>query len=139
MRADGKATHYIFQSTHSQGVRLLMWNRSGSIFLFQSTHSQGVRLNKSDYDKSSHTFQSTHSQGVRRILTSSQAQDFKISIHALTRSATATFGWLLFCLEISIHALTRSATCGWRTYRLWILKFQSTHSQGVRHHKDWLL
>ncbi len=78
-----------------------------------------------------------------------------ISIHALTRSATPLIDAVGCCCGISIHALTRSATwhrCkqrqGTRNFnprthkecdlfalplKPYVLLFQSTHSQGVRH------
>ncbi|ADX69777.1 Hypothetical cytosolic protein [Lactobacillus helveticus H10] len=37
----------------------------GSSYLFQSTHSQGVRLNSAVEKAVGEVFQSTHSQGVR--------------------------------------------------------------------------
>ena len=54
-----------------------------------------------------------------------------VSIHALTRSATAITSPILIVGNVSIHALTRSAT---NTHELvgQHLKFQSTHSRGVR-------
>ena len=77
-----------FQSTHSRGVRQIPAQRSSKIGLFQSTHSRGVRLL------------------IALVLTVIT----HISIHALTRSATA-WSSIIFCVGvISIHALTRSAT-----------------------------
>ena len=54
-----------------------------------------------------------------------------VSIHALTRSATAKSNQLICLLLVSIHALTRSATSQRRLSELPAM-FQSTHSRGVR-------
>ncbi|XOQ55596.1 MAG: hypothetical protein ACFWTI_10300 [Lactobacillus helveticus] len=55
----------VFQSTHSQGVRLKGTKAHAEFQKFQSTHSQGVRHNPRTIDESNQKFQSTHSQGVR--------------------------------------------------------------------------
>ena len=55
-----------------------------------------------------------------------------ISIHALTRSATTIDRPLTQAEIISIHALTRSATLYSQRINLSLTKFQSTHSRGVR-------
>ena len=60
-------------------------------------------------------FQSTHSRGVRLIQEGQHIETEAISIHALTRSATADRSQITRERVISIHALTRSATgpmCG---------------------------
>ena len=64
----------------------------------------------------------------------------KISIHALTRSATAIVQPKKTHEAISIHALTRSATFVFLDFLLILISFQSTHSQGVRRllHVDFL-
>ena len=55
-------------------------------------------------------FQSTHSQGVRPQIIIHNNDKLKISIHALTRSATQKMSDSYIEIVISIHALTRSAT-----------------------------
>ena len=99
------------------------------------------------------TFQSTHSRGVRRIycqqvieqqivsihaltrsatsFTADNISNLEVSIHALTRSATNTTANAQACHSVSIHALTRSAT-PLRLTSSSGLRFQSTHSRGVR-------
>ena len=78
--------------------------------MFQSTHSRGVRPTVAfPVDHTPLGFQSTHSRGVRlsKIL-------FRVGI------------------RVSIHALTRSATNPKETQPLYYVGFQSTHSRGVR-------
>ena len=123
-----------FQSTHSQGVRLNYFTISAELAKFQSTHSQGVR--RPDYGKEQAIVLNfnprTHKECDTRDIRP-QYRPGKISIHALTRSATSSLlscsiGWCyfnprthkecdpFFCFTvkkqkwISIHALTRSAT-----------------------------
>ena len=62
---------------------------------FQSTHSQGVRQLLLDQVINAKPFQSTHSQGVRLNLPSCHNVGCLISIHALTRSATALLEQIL--------------------------------------------
>ena len=76
-------------------------------------------------------FQSTHSRGVRHNYCQRGSRWRKISIHALTRSATQTWLTNYFGVGISIHALTRSAT-QIDKFRIFEYVFQSTHSRGVR-------
>ena len=78
--------------------------------LFQSTHSRGVRLLHHHHLTCKDIFQSTHSRGVRLQANSGEFYVFKISIHALTGSATPFLMWHLVVRNISIHALTGSAT-----------------------------
>ena len=59
-----------FQSTHSRGVRPATYDNLTKLVVFQSTHSRGVRLGRIE-----------KSMSTRRI-----------SIHALTGSATNQFG-----------------------------------------------
>ena len=59
-------------------------------FLFQSTHSRGVRLVSIRIFRRLSPFQSTHSRGVRRC-GSKAIYGWAVSIHALTRSATFVF------------------------------------------------
>ena len=80
------------------------------IFIFQSTHSRGVRLTTSVSVVFKFRFQSTHSRGVRRNIATCCLVYHHISIHALTRSATTQNKWDSIIPLISIHALTRSAT-----------------------------
>ena len=56
----------------------------------------------------------------------------RISIHALTKSATFSIFNITFCTTISIHALTKSATNNDLMPASPDLVFQSTHSQRVR-------
>ena len=102
---------FVFQSTHSQGVRRTKKSNNSLPRIFQSTHSQGVRhcgyfsanLSMSYFYPRTHKecdgsvrekkeenklFQSTHSQGVRHDLECCLWERERISIHALTRSAT---------------------------------------------------
>ena len=101
-------------------------------FIFQSTHSRGVRHAFYRLEIRNIIFQSTHSRGVRHASDDSKAALYKISIHALARSATMPRGRFIsnpfyfnprtreecdiFVMVISINQLT----------------FQSTHSRGVR-------
>ena len=55
-------------------------------------------------------FQSTHSQRVRRDTADHFWGNYTISIHALTKSATADAVYDQTQQQISIHALTKSAT-----------------------------
>ena len=79
-------------------------------YLFQSTHSHGVRLARGIVRSSTGLFQSTHSHGVRRHLNDSEDCPSLISIHALTWSATIGRSRVNAEAWISIHALTWSAT-----------------------------
>ena len=171
----------IFQSTHSQGVRLwfipytyytnshfnprthkecdkLLFSKLASRPAFQSTHSQGVRPTATATFTCLGSFQSTHSQGVRRLHSSWMGRYLK---YFNPRTHKECDMWLflvnLLVFRISIHALTRSATAGAsvevvdqndfnpRTHKEcdgqgidpanFKDSFQSTHSQGVRLHK----
>ena len=55
----------------------------------------------------------------------------RVSIHALTRSATSSQCGVVSCPRVSIHALTRSATMNYM-FCIPYEGFQSTHSRGVR-------
>ena len=123
-----------------------------SWFVFQLTHSRGVRHWMPLHGHWAATFQLTHSRGVRPLLRMlpRQVQDFnsrthvecdrgmnsirnisKISTHALTWSAT--LGIIFGCtkLNISTHALTWSATM-LMAFMFRVKIFQLTHSRGVR-------
>ena len=80
----------------------------------------------------SFAFQSTHSRGVRPRLSIHYYPSRPISIHALTRSATAMTETIEEFFPISIHALTRSATFFVFYFDGIVFQFQSTHSRGVR-------
>src|SRR5579875_595573 len=83
---------------------------------------------------SSLAFQSTHSQGVRLVkeIYSLYLSDFNPRTH---KECDYIQLWVSFSNNlISIHALTRSATKK-NLKRRFHQTFQSTHSQGVRHHK----
>ena len=98
---------------------------------FQSTHSRGVRPRPLTASGIATKFQSTHSRGVRQCgIVENMCYD-NVSIHALTRSATAYPPPRHLRKTVSIHALTRSATSSLSIY-LTYFKFQSTHSRGVR-------
>ena len=56
---------------------------------FQSTHSRGVRRAVTSVDSAIRQFQSTHSRGVRLSMPYCFITRQTVSIHALTRSATA--------------------------------------------------
>ena len=66
-------------------------------FLFQSTHSRGVRLWSVLRCQNIKEFQSTHSRGVRRYRWREMKPEEIISIHALTRSATVPIVRLPVC------------------------------------------
>ena len=164
-----------FQSTHSRSVR----RNKKRLFSFitisihaltrSATRGDRTRLSRLFYfnprtheecdERVSVTatlqaFQSTHSRGVRRAVSVVIVGTTKISIHALTRSATWNGNCYIFTSNISIHALTRSATLRDLTLQLLssyfnprtheecddtvpdvgyvLTKFQSTHSRGVR-------
>ena len=55
----------------------------------------------------------------------------RVSIHALTRSATGALKYIRITGIVSIHALTRSATA-LKIKDSHTVLFQSTHSRGVR-------
>ena len=143
-----------FQSTHSQGVRQKQqWCRYRliSISIHALTRSATFPLSNmfhliSNFNPRTHKecdhqfqkantnvllFQSTHSQGVRQSSRAMINSAYPISIHALTRSATAGAKFAFVKLTISIHALTLSATPKYLVPELLAI-FQSTHSQGVR-------
>jgi len=82
----------LFQSTHSQGVRPTILHAAKTVLSFQSTHSQGVRPIFPTRFLKNFLFQSTHSQGVRPNFPINAVPSAKISIHALTRSATFFMG-----------------------------------------------
>ena len=122
--------------------------------MFQSTHSRGVRHHLALILLYPDLFQSTHSRGVRRKILPIHRGNTKVSIHALTRSATSGVFIQIFTYrsfnprtheecdkhqrklqekqQVSIHALTRSATL--LRLLVWFSRhlFQSTHSRGVR-------
>ena len=64
--------------------------------LFQSTHSRGVRPIIKSVGKAPRMFQSTHSRGVRPGKATPPLPCMGVSIHALTRSATAYIFSFLF-------------------------------------------
>ncbi len=131
--------HHEFQSTHSRGVRLGIECLQRKRTLFQSTHSRGVRqpprrmirwtvgFNPRTHEECDlgwaiggyniSRFQSTHSRGVRLSRRSPRRCISRVSIHALTRSATIP----------PIASM-------WRAQ-----KFQSTHSRGVRQLRSMIL
>ena len=120
---------------------------------FQSTHSHGVRRSIASGVIGGLMFQSTHSHGVRHIEGSIYRNTSRVSIHALTWSATLIQRYIKNYLVVSIHALTWSATLPcyvrecipgvsihaltWSAtdnvhLTIYSQKFQSTHSHGVR-------
>ena len=122
-----------FQSTHSRGVRhrtgrkhdcgwiisIHALTRSATRFvsnLTKTTKNFNPRTHEecdgytNELEDADLEFQSTHSRGVRRLSASSLNWTGKISIHALTRSATGYAHVRHVQFGISIHALTRSAT-----------------------------
>ena len=144
----------MFQSTHSRGVRLFGWifrcgiycfnprtheecdifasNRFLDGCKFQSTHSRGVRLPRGNTWQRRLWFQSTHSRGVRRAIEIFPILIFRVSIHALTRSATPHLSSLppLSIMFQSTHSRGVRQTA-YKTYPSQLV-FQSTHSRGVR-------
>ena len=123
----------IFQSTHSQGVRLwfIPYTYYTNSHFNPRTHKecdinlQDTLLHLIYFNPRTHKecdellyipilkrleFQSMHSQGVRQVAFLKTRQPPRISIHALTRSATDRHGHFHLFGVISIHALTRSAT-----------------------------
>ena len=80
---------FLFQSTHSRRVRLLRPNGKDTHYIFQSTHSRRVRRNLLDLTRLTSKFQSTHSRRVRQFVLNNLLCLSGISIHALTKSATA--------------------------------------------------
>ena len=77
---------------------------------FQSTLSQGERLVIVKLAKGVKVFQSTLSQGERLWDPTAEIDSGWISIHALARRATKIAGGTLSLQKISIHALARRAT-----------------------------
>ena len=97
---------------------------------FQSTHSRGVRLSTSFSMPPSRCFNPrTHEEcdGTSQI----PHPYNRVSIHALTRSATPVLASRWLSWRVSIHALTRSATHSAKRAGS-MNRFQSTHSRGVR-------
>ena len=81
----------LFQSTHSQGVRLTKQVQDATAQIFQSTHSQGVRPNNQVRAVTSNDFNPrTHKECDK--VTTNHITNSVISIHALTRSATVMIG-----------------------------------------------
>ena len=124
------------------------------LIVFQSTHSQGVRLGWSFCICCRTNFNPRTHKECDNLIDSYTYLQCLISIHALTRSATVSCQRTRKAISISIHALTRSATHqsllrSWvisyfnpRTHKecdlrdiinsFTLFRFQSTHSQGVR-------
>ena len=147
---------YFNPRTHKECDKWL-FSKLASRPAFQSTHSQGVRPTATATFTCLGSFQSTHSQGVRRLHSSWMGRYFK---YFNPRTHKECDMWLflvnLLVFRISIHALTRSATAGAsvevvdqndfnpRTHKEcdgqgidpanFKDSFQSTHSQGVRRH-----
>ena len=100
------------------------------------THEE-CDIAQSTMETISFQFQSTHSRGVRPLV-KNQDPRAKVSIHALTRSATfGEIDWTVPCGFQSTHS---------RGVRLWgivlavpFVLFQSTHSRGVRRYHPMLL
>ena len=102
-----------------------------SSFLFFTEMKNSTEKKNICHDKP--MFQSTHSRGVRLLPRPGHDSMLPVSIHALTRSATENHCSGSRHRPVSIHALTRSATPISSTYQLPRIRFQSTHSRGVRH------
>ena len=98
--------------------------------MFQSTHSRGVRPAGGWIQSSQRSFNPrTHEEcDTGKFL---QPTIQIVSIHALTRSATLIDQIYHLPFHVSIHALTRSATTLTPSTKGY-LRFQSTHSRGVR-------
>ena len=82
------STSFLFQSTHSRGVRHFWYCNACFRFRFQSTHSRGVRLTPSYPCLSSADFNPRTHEECDGTSTNNAAFSNNISIHALTRSAT---------------------------------------------------
>ena len=122
----------LFQSTHSRGVRLPVAHIRHAICRFQSTHSRGVRLPGAQPAPEDGLCFNPRTHEECDIRTASIVDANKVSIHALTRSATLDELLKKYQDYVSIHALTRSATFVEDSGRRQV-QFQSTHSRGVRH------
>ena len=94
-----------FQSTHSRGVRHMPFRMPPALILFQSTHSRGVRHLSCSSSVSGTLFQSTHSRGVRHDEFVIIQVVITISIHALTRSATCHL-YRCFCTAYDFNPRT---------------------------------
>ena len=122
----------MFQSTHSRGVR-----RSSHLFfllLIVSIHAlTRSATSEQDPSKIRATFQSTHSRGVRLLHTRRWSLDRSFQS---THSRGVRPAIVAFCqvIRVSIHALTRSATPIEALSKMLGHRFQSTHSRGVRLH-----
>ena len=81
--------YYLFQFTHSRGVRRREQDTMQVCEKFQFTHSRGVRPRWAIISTNWKIFQFTHSRGVRLEKEKDYAQLSEISIHALAWSATS--------------------------------------------------
>ena len=112
-----------------------------TIIAFQSTLSQGERLINMQKHGGRLQFQSTLSQGERLCRRQTRQECKGISIHALARRATVDVDYNNDGIYISIHALARRATPT-SASKLYLIRFQSTLSQGerpkllLRHRRD---
>ena len=126
-----KRRRWRFQSTHSRGVRRFWLVANFTLRSFQSTHSRGVRLLVLLCLVLQHSFNPRTHEECDLLVAHMYANIKRVSIHALTRSATF-YGSLRYALlTVSIHALTRSATVP-QAGAAPNVEFQSTHSRGVR-------
>ena len=109
---------YGFQSTLSQGERLIRVKIRRNHPLFQSTLSQGERPYWRVYND---WFRDISIHALARRATTAVFDfilNILISIHALARRATVPYRLLWKNWKISIHALARRATY-WRVYNDW--------------------
>jgi len=105
-----------FQSTHSRRVRQSNSDVTSGVLLFQSTHSRRVR-HQMHYHRTAVPRVSIHALTQSATHQSrSDEQDYTVSIHALTQSATKASGCEKYNTDVSIHALTQSATTAIKRY-----------------------
>ena len=99
----------MFQSTHSRGVRLTDLQDAYFHASFNPrTHEECDKTLKNIWLVCSCFNPRTHEECDNRGIQHRTAR--RVSIHALTRSATNGIAYLGVAVKVSIHALTRSAT-----------------------------
>ena len=124
----------LFQSTHSRRVRQKAFFLSAKEFCFNPrTHEECDLFLGFNWEFPS--FQSTHSRRVRHRVLEKVNKNGKVSIHALTKSATTSFIFLSSIPE-SFNPRTHEE-CDWCPTLIGSAseRFQSTHSRRVRQNK----
>src|SRR5579875_66672 len=142
----------VFQSTHSQGVRLLetasfsltagisihaltrsatsiiRFNDSPILYFNPRTHKECDVLQLARFSNRVISIHALTRSATK--LTNILRSNPNISIHALTRSATTVDQLIYGEEEISIHALTRSATCDLHIFLFTYIDFNPrTHKE----------